>query len=106
MFKQSFVFASLFLTAILNAHGQSKENYPDCFVIENLAVGEVPNQPFTARVVEVAQRILQTGLSTSDGVPESTVGFIVRDRDGRVSAKWRPSLIGHGSQNDNPIIGK
>jgi hypothetical protein len=101
MLKHTLAIGSLYLASTLFAQEQAKLNYPVCGIVGSLLIGEVPGWPFTARVVEVAQQISQNGVGLSYGAPENQVGFVVRDREGRVSAKWRQAGF-VGLQTDDP----
>jgi hypothetical protein len=54
----------------------------------SFAIGEVPNSPFTAQVVEVTSQIQPDGRSVALGTP-SLLGLAARDSHGRVVARTR-----------------
>jgi hypothetical protein len=84
-----FVFlANLLLAAPLLAQSQSAANYPMCFPAGNLAVGEVPDKPFNATVVEVEQQVTQARSGVPEGSPVA-LGILARDSHGRVMGRWK-----------------
>src|SRR5271156_6747957 len=96
------VLVNLLLAAPLLAQSQPVPGYPMCFPAGHLAVGEVPDKPFTATVAEVEQQVTQAGSGIPDESP-TVVGIIARDSHGRVMGRWeRTSDPDAQEGNGNP----
>ena len=98
--KRSIFLTSLLLAFASLAFSQPKSEYPPLCFVHSLAVGEIPNQPFAARVVETPQQISQSGNGVALKSVESLLALVVRDSDGRVSARSRISSSAPGSENN------
>jgi hypothetical protein len=96
------VLLNLLFAAPLLAQSQPVPHYPMCFPVGHLAVGEVPDKPFTATVVEVEQQVTQAGSGVPDESP-TVLGILARDSHGRVMGKWkRPSAPDASDYKGNP----
>src|ERR1700677_2039706 len=78
----------LLIAAPLLAQSESVPHYPMCFPVGRLAVGEVPDKPFPATVVEVQQQVTHAGSGVPDESP-TAVGILARDSHGRVMGRWK-----------------
>jgi hypothetical protein len=102
MSKRFVGLVSLLFAAPLLARSEPGPHYPMCFPVGQLAVGEVPDKPFTATVVEVEQQVTQRGSGVPDESP-TAVGIIARDSHGRVMGRWRRiSVPDAPDRNGNP----
>jgi hypothetical protein len=98
------VLLNLLIAAPLLAQSESVPHYPMCFPVGRLAVGEVPDKPFTATVVEVEQQVTQAGSGVPDESP-TAVGILARDSHGRVMGRWKRTPDPDATdRNGNPWV--
>jgi hypothetical protein len=91
------VFVGLMFAMASVGLSQTKKEFPLCQTV--LAVGEVPNQPFTARLVEGPRQIRPDGSDVVLKSPDSLIGLIARDNNGRVLIRSR--TIPHEQQRNS-----
>jgi hypothetical protein len=86
------------VTPLASAQITVKDEYPLCQA-QRAAIGEVPDRPFTARVVEGMRRIQPDGKSVPLATTESPAGLVARDSKGRVMVASKITIT-HEAEGD------